>query len=568
MVLKSQDPDIQAALSSCRLHFVYAAVFNVFVNILLLAMPIYMINLFTRVLESRSIETLIALFTGFAIAVIFRGVFSALQSALFERASRRIDRRLSERLVEALFRRRASGVANASAQPLRDLDAYRAFVAGIGGGALLDAPWAALFVAVLFALNPLVGVVAFAAVVVMTLIELAKIGVSRRSLASSNQFSLASYTTLEQFLQGAEAVVGQGMLRAVSQKWLTVRGPAVAAQAQMKWHNDVFSTCSAAASLLFLGLIMAVATVQIIAGEAPPALLFACMILFRYSMRPIQQLISAWAQMIPVRQGLARIEEVLAAVPPVQAKMQLPRPAGELTVKGLTYVPVKGARPLLRNINFGIEPGRSVGIVGLSGSGKTTLARLITGCIKPTAGNVRLDGHDVWDWAQSGERWYVGYLPQTVQILPGTVAENIGHFGEHDEAAIVDAAIMSGAHEMILRLPSGYDTPIGSGGHPISGGQRQLIGLARAVVGTPALVVLDEPNSNLDGPGEDALMRCIGALRDAGVTVVMISHRPNLVRQLDKTVLLKEGVMVAFGETDDVYSRLGRPKLVKKRDAG
>jgi ABC-type protease/lipase transport system fused ATPase/permease subunit len=197
------------------------------------------------------------------------------------------------------------------------------------------------------------------------------------------------------------------------------------------------------------------------------------------------------------------------------------------------------------------------------GAGKTTLARVLVGCMRPTAGNIRLDGADIWDWVQSGSMHHLGYLPQSIALLPATVAENIGRLGEFGDAAVVDAAKLAGAHELILKLPRGYDTVIGPGGQPISGGQKQLIGLARAVVGQPSLVVLDEPNSNLDGPGEDALRACVRALEEAGTTLVMISHRTDLVKQMKRVMLLKEGEIVGFGETDEVYRQLGRPTVVK-----
>ncbi|MEJ8572053.1 ATP-binding cassette domain-containing protein [Microbaculum marinum] len=543
--------------------------FNTLVNLLLLAFPLYMINVFTRVLDSRSNETLIVLFAGFAIVFIFRGFFEMLEDALMRRVSRRIDGRLSERLVQALFRQKASGEGSpGGAQALRDLDAYRQFVSQSAIKATLEAPWAGLFIGVLFILNPLVGIVAFFSVLVMVVIEIIKVASVRGSTDSTTRSSLASYSTLDLYLQSAEAVVGQGMLRRIIGRWRKIHDAALSSQMQASGRAETIGTSAGVIQYLFLGIVIAVAAAEIINGEAPPAILFATMILFRFAMRPVQKVISAWSQYVPVRQGLARIEQTLASVPPMQEKMPVPKPAGILTVKGLIYVPKGSQKPILRNINFGVEAGRSVGIVGLAGSGKTTLVRVITGCVKPSAGQVRLDGNDVWSWAQSGERWYIGYLPQNVQILPASVADNISHFGEFDEEAVVDAARMAGAHEMILRLPMGYDTLIGPGGHPVSGGQRQLIGLARAVVGSPSMVVLDEPNSNLDGPGEDALMRCVASLKASGVTVVMVSHRASLIRQLDKTVLLKEGQMVGFGETEEVYAQLGRPVLVKKKDAG
>ncbi len=565
--LSAKDPDVAAALRSCRLHVYCSVAFSILAHVLMFALPIYMINVFTRVLNSQSIETLIVLFIGFAIAIGFKAVFDSIISALSRRMSLRIDRKLSARLAGALFTIRASGNTITGAQVFRDLEAYRRFLTGSGMPALLDGPWAGLFLAVLWILDPLVGTVALIAAIILSAGEIAKYALTRASLERSNRSSVGTFVSLDLYLQNAEAVVGQGMLQRILSRWMSGHRESLGTHSRFARLSSGLNAALGAGNQLFLGLVIAVAAYQIVMGNAPAAILFAAMILFRFALQPVQRVITAYSEYIPVKQGLERIEEALSAVPAPQEKMQVPRPDGVLTVKGLTYVPPNTRRPILRNINFGVEAGRSLGIVGLSGSGKTTLARLITGCVKPSAGNVRLDGNDVWEWAQTGTRWYIGYLPQSVQLLPGSVADNISHFGEFDEEAVTDAAILAGAHDMILRLPEGYDTVVGAGGFALSGGQRQLIGLARAVAGNPAMVVLDEPNASLDGPGEGALMNCIASLGEAGTTVVMISHRPNLVNQLDKTVLLKEGEMVAFGETEEVYARLGRPVLVKRKDA-
>jgi ABC-type protease/lipase transport system fused ATPase/permease subunit len=339
---------------------------------------------------------------------------------------------------------------------------------------------------------------------------------------------------------------------------------AIASQAVVRNRAAALDSLESGANLLFQGAIISVAAIQFLRGEAPGGLVFVASLLFQFAMRPAQRIVTIWTDYVPVRQGLQRIEDVLRSVPARHAKIQLPRPRGILTVKGVAYVPAGTNRPVLRNLNFGIDAGTSLGVVGLMGAGKTTLARLIVGCLRPSAGTVRLDGSDIWEWMQSGSMQHVGYLPQAIGLLPATVAENISRFGDFDEPSIVEAAKLAGAHDLILRLPRGYDTQIGPGGHPISGGQRQLIGLARAVVGNPSLVVLDEPNSNLDGPGEDALRSCVRALEEAGTTLVMISHRSDLVQQMRKVVLLKDGEVVGFGETEEVYRKLGRrPTVVK-----
>ncbi len=565
MSLISKDPDVSEALRSCRSHFASAAIFNIGSNILVLAYPLFMLSVYQRVMESGSLATLLALFTGFAIAVAFRALFEWIRPALMSRAGLRLDRRLSERLVEALFRRRAAGREDTGAQTLRDLDAFRQFATGRGGVAAMDAPWAGLFIALMFILDPLVGVVALVALLVLMALEAMKVGATQGKVGQSNRSSVSSYVALDLALPSAEAVIGMGMLPGMLRSWRVLHEDATAAQDAVRNRAAALDSLEAGANLLFQGAIISTAAIQFLRGEAPGGLVFVSSMLFQFAMRPAQRMITIWTDYIPVRQGLARIEEVFRSVPPRREKIPLPRPRGVLTVKAVTYVPSGSNKPVLRNLNFGIDAGMSLGVVGLMGAGKTTLARLLVGCMRPSAGTVRLDGSDVWDWVQSGSMRHIGYLPQAIGLLPGTVAENIGRLGDFDEVAIVAAAKLAGVHDLILRLPRGYDTLIGPGGYPISGGQKQLVGLARAVVGNPSLVVLDEPNSNLDGPGEDALRTCVRALEKAGTTLVMISHRSDLVQQMKRVVLLREGEVVGFGETEAVYRKLGRPVIVKAK---
>jgi ABC-type protease/lipase transport system fused ATPase/permease subunit len=399
---------------------------------------------------------------------------------------------------------------------------------------------------------------------VLILFEVMKVGATKGKVGRSNLSAISSYAVLDLALPSAEAVVGMGMLPSVLRSWSALHEDTVSAEVDARNRTASLESLAAGTQILFQAAIISVAAIQYLRGEVPAGFVFVASILFQFAMRPAHRIIAVWTDYVPVRQGLLRIEDVLRSVPARRAKIELPRPRGVLTVKGVAFFPPGSNKPVLRNLNFGIEAGTSLGVVGLMGAGKTTLARLMVGCLRPSAGTVRLDGSDIWEWMQSGAMRHVGYLPQAIGLLPATVAENISRFGDFDEPSVVAAARLAGAHDLILRLPRGYDTPIGPGGHPISGGQRQLIGLARAVIGNPSLVVLDEPNSNLDGPGEDALRSCVQALEAAGTTLVLISHRSDLVRQMKRAVLLKEGEVVGFGETEEVYRKLGRrPTVVK-----
>jgi ABC-type protease/lipase transport system fused ATPase/permease subunit len=306
-----------------------------------------------------------------------------------------------------------------------------------------------------------------------------------------------------------------------------------------------------------------VAVVQIINGLIPAGLAFAAVIIFGFAMRPIDQLIAAREDYYLAKEAMGRIDRALTQVPEPEINLHLPRPAGSITCQDVTFVPPGSDRPVLKRISFFLEAGQSLGLVGLNGSGKTTLARILTGSLRPTAGTVRIDGAELNQWSNDEFGEFFGYLPQNVGLLPGTVADNIGRFGKFSDDEIIDAAKRARVHDVILRLPKGYETPLDENAM-FSGGQRQLIALARAVIGQPAIVILDEPNSNLDGPGEEALISCIQDLKERGTTVVLITHRPNLVVHLDHAAVLREGMLVSFGTTQDVFKQLGRPAIVKK----
>lgn len=554
---------VAQALRHCRSHFAYALGFNVLSNILLLAFPLFSIQLYDRVLNSRSIETLIALVVGLIIALAFKAVFEWVRGALFVRAAMRLDRLLADRIFAALIERNAKGASAEGSQALRDLDAFRQFATGKGALAAIDAPWAIVFSGVLLVLDFEVGVVAIVCTLLMGAVTIINSIMTKQALAETSQATTKSYTFAETNLRGSEAIVAMGMVSPVVRKWRQLRNPSLSTQVKTSQRGVLFSAALGSARILVQALIMTAGVIEIISSDAPSGMLFAAIIISGLAMRPIEQLVSAWEQYVPTRQALRRIEAVLGEELRTREGMPLPKPQGHLTCYGLYYVPTGSDRPILSNINLAIQPGESLGLIGLNGSGKTTLARLLVGNLKPTRGQIRLDGIDIWSANREDIGRHIGYLPQNISILNGTAAENIGRFGmlSHDE--IVEAAKTAGAHDLILRLPKGYDTEIGEGGHPLSGGQRQLIALARAVAGSPSLVVLDEPNSNLDGQAEEALAACIAGLKQRGISCVLITHRPTLVRDLDHAVALKEGQVVSAGTTENVFKRLGRPVVVK-----
>jgi PrtD family type I secretion system ABC transporter len=563
MSKKTGETIVAEALRQCRAHFIYAIGFNAFINVLLLASPVFMFQVYDRVLTSRSIETLIALTIGLIIALVFKAVFQWARGALFVRAAIRMDRLLADRVLMALIERGAGGTSATGSQALRDLDNFRQFATGKGALAAIDAPWAFLFSGVLLMLDLQVGLVALFCTALMGAATIANSVLTKRALAETSQFTTQSYGFADANLRASEAIVAMGMVGAVINKWRGMRNPALDVQVKTSQMGVLFNAVLASARMLIQAVIMIAGVIEVLYSDAPSGMLFAAIIVSGFAMRPIDQLVAAWDDYVPARQALKRIEALLSEERRSHGGMALPKPQGHLTCFNLFYVPPGREQPILSNVNLAIRPGESLGLIGLNGSGKTTLARLLVGNLKPTRGHIRLDGADLWASSRDDIGRHIGYLPQNISILSGTVAENIGRYGMLSDEEIVTAAKAAGVHDVILRLPKGYDTDIGENGHPLSGGQRQLIALARAIAGSPSLVVLDEPNSNLDGQAEEALVACIAGLKERGISCVLITHRPTLVRDLDHAVILKEGHVASAGATENVFKRLGRPVVIK-----
>ncbi len=558
-----QDDDVRAALRACSAHFLFALGFNSFVNILLLAYPVYMFQLYDRVIPARSWETLIALGIGLTLAVCAKGVFQWVRGTLLVRASARIEQRLADRLFTVIMRRSASGSGPANAQLIRDLDSYRQFVTGKGALAAIDMPWGFLFWGVLMAIDPVIGLVAGLCLAVSAAATILNSILTKRALIKANVIGNASQQFSEAATRSADAVMGLGMLNAVVGRWRRERNKAIQEQLIASGRGVSFSSFLAAARILMQGILMGVGVLQVINGHVPAGVVFAAILIFNFAMKPIDQLIAAWEDYHTVKDSMRRIDAALTQTPAVITSLHLPRPAGSITCQDVTFVPPGSDRPILKRISFHLAAGQSLGLIGLNGSGKTTLARILTGGLRPNVGTVRLDGAELNQWSNDEFGSFFGYLPQSVGLLPGTIADNIGRFGRFSDDDIIDAAKRARVHDLIVRLPKGYETPLDEG-TMLSGGQRQLIALARAIIGNPSIVILDEPNSNLDGPGEEALVSCMLDLRDRGTTVILITHRPNLVLHLDQAAVLKEGVLVSFGPTQDVFKHIGRPAIVKK----
>lgn len=521
------------------------------VNVLQLTSSIYAMQIYDRVLTSRSEATLLAL-TLLAVGLVaMSGVLEVCRSFALVGVNRWADARWSRRIFDALF----AGVpaaATPGSQALRDFDTVRNFLLGPGLAALLDVPFIPVFLFFLFVIHPSFGVLGLTAVIGVVGAAAWQAALSTRGLAEASAANVRAYGFLDAALRNADATEAMGMREAVFRRWSAHHDAMTGLQQRTSRIAALFSTGikgaqTIIAGILTLGIGALLAIEQLI---SPGTLIVASFVLAR-ALGPGLQAVGLWQQGVAALAAHRRLQAFLEQSPQAKEAMPLPVPEGRLQAERL-FVTAPGGRPILQGVEFALEPGESVAVVGPSAAGKTTLARALLGVMPPRSGVVRLDGADMALMPREQIGPHAGYLPQSVELFEGTVAENIARLGEADPAAVVDAARTAGVHDMILRLPEGYDTKLGPGGMGLSPGQRQRIGLARAVYGGPRLVVLDEPDSNLDADGQTALLAALRTLRTRRTTTVVVSHRPAVLAEVDKVLVLQEGRVVRFAPRAEV----------------
>lgn len=546
-------------LEAHRSLFVSIALFSLVINLLMLAPTLYMLQIYDRVLASRNTTTLLML------TVIMLGLFAL--DALLEwtrgralvRGSAALDQQLGPTVLEASFRRTLRGNASVTTRALGDLASLRQFLTGKGLFSFLDAPWTPIYIAVIFLLHPWLGV--FAMVAALSLVILTWVGerLTAQPLKAAGEANQQASQYASASARNAEVVEALGMFGAIRQRWHQRQNAAQCLQGQASDRStDVgavtrFVRMAAQSGVLGLGALL------VIDQQMTPGGMIAASILLGRALSPVDAVIGHWRSWVGARGAYQRLNELLQAHPEPEPRTALPRPQGFVMVENLVAGPPGARTPVLKGIKLGAAAGMLVAVIGPSASGKSTLARALVGVWPPMNGTVRLDGADVSQWNKEELGPWLGYLPQDVELFEGTVAENIARFGAPDSARTVAAAQRAGVHDMILRLPQGYDTPIGEGGMALSGGQRQRIGLARAMYGDPALVVLDEPNANLDEAGDAALVGALRVMKQEKRTVFVITHRMNLLAEADAILVLANGTIQTYGPRDAVMDTL-RPQ--------
>lgn len=535
---------------------VIAALFSLVSNMLYLALPIYTNQIYSRVITSGSGATLFILSAGCAFVFAISGIIDHYRAMVLSGFGVVFDQQLASRTFAALFdavvRRRGT-----RAQALRDLDTVRAAIGGHAINVLFDLPWIPLFMVILFVIDPSIGTVTLLGGVVLVILAFLQDRATHSALEESNEAAIASYSFTDAALRNGEVVRALGMLPTIGRQWARNRYVSVAMGSQAHQGHDFYAGSIRFVRMLIQILIIAVGAWLVVERTIPSGLLFANMILASRALAPLERMVGSWKQLVDAHTAYKRLDNILQEYEPPTPVTQLPTPRGSLTVESLNFAPAGAPAMVLLNLNFRVEPGDFIGILGPSGAGKSTLARLLAGIWKPNSGTVRLDGADVYYWDREDFGQHVAYQPQDTELFAGTVRNNIARFlPDATDAEVVAAAQQADAHELILRLPKGYDTDLGEGGAVLSAGQRQRVGLARTLFRDPKLIILDEPNANLDSDGETALMRALGRAKERGATILLISHKPSVFALANKLMLIVGGHISDFGPRDEVLSRI------------
>ena len=550
---------LTSALKGYRRAVIVVFVFSLFVNVLVLAGPLYMLQVFDRVLTSRSTDTLLLLSVICVVALLVMSILDAVRGRITVKLSAWVDRMLSPVVFNGSVHSALGTGSVASTQGLRDIRTLRSFLSSPQLFAFFDAPWVPFFILVMFMLHVYLGMVAIGGAVVLFTIALLNEWLTRGPAREDGGASIAAMALADATVRNAESVTAMGMLPALRNRWQETTARARANQMVAERRTSSLVAASKFVRMVLQMMILGVGAWLALAGELTPGAMIAGSILLSRALAPVEQAIGGWRMMIGARQAYHRVRGQLINQPVVPESMELPPPQGKLGVSGVSFM-IEGHRePILRNISFSLEPGEILGLVGPSGSGKSTLARLLLGNIAPKTGHVRLDGMDVSAWSPDQLGPHCGYLPQEIELFAGTVKDNIARMGEPVAEHVIVAAQNAGCHELILSLPGGYDTQVGERGMSLSGGTRQRVGLARAMYGTPSYVVLDEPNSNLDGQGEAALKGALKVLKEQQATVIIIGHRSSTLDLVDKVLVIDNGNTRAFGTVEEVRKELGQP---------
>jgi ATP-binding cassette subfamily C protein/ATP-binding cassette subfamily C protein EexD len=552
---------LSQAIKACMPAFASIAFISVFINLTMLAMPLYSMQISDRVMQSRNGGTLVMLTIIVVVFLALYGFLEYVRAGIQLRASIMFDDIIRHSLFDGLMRTDVTGASRIGPQALRDAEMLREAISSGLVSTMFDAPWAPIFVLLCFFLHPMLGVVALCGALAMLVFTWLSEGITKSSVRHASQLSAEASQFAASALKNGEAVRGLGMGDTISEKWNATQNEVVATQAVTSERVAAVNAVSKFVSMLVQAALLGVGAWLAIEQLISPGVMMASSIMMGRALSPVQMVVGQWKRIVALRGSYARLQQIFANLPDQGVTADQPDPIGKLDVQQIVVVPPTGGRPVVKGVSFAAAPGEVVAIIGSSGGGKSSMARALAGVWPLVQGTIRLDGKHFQEWDPNRLGKHIGYLPQNVELFAGTIAQNIARLGKVDDKAVIAAAKAAGAHDLILRLPKGYDTQIGEGGGALSGGTRQRVGLARALYGNPRLIILDEPNANLDDEGDRALHRAILEMKKDGRTVVVVTHKPQMLSVVDKILVMSFGLTLAFGPRDAVLQSLRAPNL-------
>ncbi len=553
----SASSDLEWALKACKGAFLSAAGFSMVINLLMLVPSLYMLQIYDRVVTTGNKSTLLMLTLIVFVLFLTMSILEWVRSQILVRVSTRLETLLNQRVFAVAYKLSLySAGQRANTQALDDLTALRQFLTGNGLFAFFDAPWLPIYIALMFVFHAWYGWFSVVTAIILVLIAIANEKATASTLDEANKVAMLGRGQVSSNLRNAEVIEAMGMMKNVRSRWLKTTEQVLLLQAVASARAGMIGAASKVVRLTSQSLILGLGAYLVIEREITPGLMIAGSILLGRALAPIDMMIGTWKGFVNARGQYRRLQELLLKIPADSEKMSLPAPQGNIRFEEAHVAPPGAKVSVLKGISLIIESGDLLGVVGASGAGKSTFARALLGIWPTASGKIRLDGAEVSSWNRDELGPYIGYLPQDIELFEGTISENIARFGDINPEQVVAAAKMADVHELILQLPDGYDTVISAGGGSLSGGQRQRIGLARALYGNPVLVVLDEPNSNLDELGELALAAALDRLKQTRTTVILITHRQSVLAKVDKLLVLANGQIAVYGPRDQVIAHL------------
>ena len=548
--------EIAQVLGSFKGAFQSVGIFSAIINLMMLVPSLYMLQVYDRVLASHNETTLLMLTLMVLGAYLFISALEFVRSFVLIRVGAQLDMKMNKRIYTAAFEQNLKKAGGNAGQALQDLTTVRQFLTGNALFAFFDAPWFPVYLVVIFLFNSSLGFFALGGTVVLVVLAYVNEVVSKKPLAEASSMAISASNLATNNLRNAEVIEALGMLPNLMKRWFKLHAGFLQLQAEASEKAGVITAATKFFRLSLQSLILGFGALLVLDGKITGGMMIVSSILMGRTLSPVEQLIGVWKTWGSTRSAYKRLSELLVANPPRKTGMSLPKPLGQISVQAVTAAPPGATVAVIKSLSFSLDAGDVLGVIGPSGSGKSTLARLLVGVWPAALGHVRLDGADIYQWNKDELGPYIGYLPQDIELFAGTVSDNIGRFGNVDADQVVLAAKRAGVHELILHFSQGYDTVLGDGGAGLSGGQKQRIGLARAMYGDPSLLVLDEPNSNLDEIGEQALVAAIVDFRKRGKTVVLMTHRSSIIGVTNKLLLLQSGTAKMFGPTAKVLTDL------------